>query len=59
MHDILIFLFLQEQQRMLRKCESLQLRLDVLEKDNDNVIQTIAQKDSLLSKFQDENSIYR
>ncbi|XP_029164512.1 abnormal long morphology protein 1-like [Nylanderia fulva] len=49
----------KEKQELLSEFASLQSRINILEQDKTNITETIAQKDELLSKFQDEIFTYK
>jgi len=49
----------QEQRRLESKTESLESRLNMLEQDKINITEIVAQKDALISKFQDEICMYK
>ncbi|XP_018309807.1 nuclease SbcCD subunit C [Mycetomoellerius zeteki] len=52
-------LFIEEQQRLESKLKSLQSQLNTLEQDKINITEMIAQKDTLISKLQNEISMYK
>ncbi|XP_011054069.1 PREDICTED: girdin-like isoform X2 [Acromyrmex echinatior] len=52
-------LFIEEQQRLESKFKSLQSQLNTLEQDKINITDMIAQKDTLISKLQNEISMYK
>ncbi|XP_032684974.1 interaptin-like isoform X2 [Odontomachus brunneus] len=51
--------FVEEQQRLLTECESLQSQLNILQHDKSNISELVAQKDRLISKLLNENSMYK
>ncbi|XP_072747711.1 uncharacterized protein [Anoplolepis gracilipes] len=52
-------ILVEEQERLLSEIESLQSRMNMLEQDKSNITETIVQKDTLLSKLQDEILTYK
>ncbi|CAL1689478.1 unnamed protein product [Lasius platythorax] len=52
-------ILVEEQQRLLSEFESLQSQVIILEQEKTNIIETVTQKDALLSKLQDEIFTYK
>jgi len=58
--NVLIFWCLfQEQRRLESKTESLESQLNMLEQDKINITEIVAQKDALISQFQNEICMYK
>ncbi|KAL6426274.1 hypothetical protein ACFW04_009059 [Cataglyphis niger] len=56
---ILIKYLFQEQQRLLTELENLQSRINMLDQNKNNITEMLAQKDTLLSKLQNEILMYK
>ncbi|XP_011645970.1 putative leucine-rich repeat-containing protein DDB_G0290503 [Pogonomyrmex barbatus] len=52
-------MLVEKQQRLQSESESLRSQLNILEQDKSSIIEIIAQKDELISKFQNEISMYK
>ncbi|XP_071563815.1 uncharacterized protein [Temnothorax nylanderi] len=52
-------MLIEKQQRLQLESENLQLRLNTLEQDKNNITEIIEQKDALISKLEDEVSMYK
>ncbi|XP_077270503.1 uncharacterized protein LOC143901802 isoform X2 [Temnothorax americanus] len=52
-------MLIEKQQRLQLESENLQSRLNTLEQDKNNITEIIEQKDALISKLEDEVSMYK